>query len=567
MRLPAAIVALCLWAGSVSAQLTHVIPNGTATVPGNTSNAFPWGSNASTWPGLRLMAVYDSANFTGAAINYPILITRLRWRVNDGTTTWTGGTYAAATVALSTAAVDYTQVTVNFASNHGPDLTTVFNGPVTIAGGASNGIGVLPPWVVDVPLSTPFLYDPSAGDLVIDVDYAGGSNWSGGTAPGQMDVHATGSMSSRIFASSMYPTANGTTLDHGPVVEVTYVPGSGYAYFTSYGTGCGGGGPPGIYELFDGVTRVNDLANSGLQLQPLPGAYIAIRGASPIVPASGSPLGMGINTTVQVSLPWSFPHATGSTNSLWVCSNGWLALQSTTSASAVESVGELRSGPARICAFWDDLNPTGGGTVHAGVDPTNPALYHVTWTNVPENASPGGANTMQISLSQSGAIEIKWGAMSALDGLVGYHPGNGAADPGQRDISALVAEILGDGREPLQLRAQANSRPILGQTFTSVIREIPIGATIGGMVLGVTRFDPGISLTGIGMQGCFQFASVDATFVILPTGSTFTLPLQIPNAPAFAGQSLFSQAAIWATGFNSLGIISSNGGRWQLDVQ
>ena len=550
------------------AQLSHTIPLGTATVPGNSSNAFPWGADASTWPGLRLMAVYDSTNFTGGTINFPIIITRLKWRVNDGTTSWTGGTYAASTVSLSTAPIDWTQVTTNFAGNHGPDLATVYSGPVTIAGGTSNGPGIVPPTVVDITLTTPFLYDPAAGDLVIDVDYPGGSNWSGGTAPGQMDVQATGSNAARIFASSMYPVANGTTQNHGPVVEMEYLPSSGYAYFASYGTGCGGGGPPGIYEVFDGQTRVNDLANTGIQLQPVPGAFIAIQGASAIVPATGTPLSLGLNQTVPVTLPWSFPHPTGSTTTLWVCSNGWIALESTTATENVESFGLLRAGPARVCAFWDDFAPGGSGTVHAAADPASNGLFHVTWTNVGENATPSGANTFQATFSQSGSIELKWGVMSAVDGLVGYHPGNGAGDPGQTDISALTALILGDGRDPLSIRAQSGSRPVLGQAFTTRISGIPSGSPIGALVLGVAQFNPGVPLAPVGMPGCSQYASIDATFVWLPTAApTFSLPLNVPNVPSAAGTALYSQCAVWATGFNPLGIITSNGGTWNLHTQ
>src|SRR5262249_28446556 len=125
----------------------------------------------------------------------------------------------------------------NFATNHGPDLTTVFTGPVTFQAGAGVGVGVPAPWVVDLTLTTPFVYDPGAGDLDIDVDYPGGANFVGGSLP-QMDVQGSPALASRVHASSLYPAANGTTLNHGPVVEVTYVPAVGAATAVPYGTGC-----------------------------------------------------------------------------------------------------------------------------------------------------------------------------------------------------------------------------------------------------------------------------------------------------------------------------------------
>ena len=54
------------------------------------------------------------------------------------------------------------------------------------------------------------VYDPAAGDLIVDVDYPGGANYSGG-ALAAMDVQ-TGSAASRAYASTSYPAGNGTRL-------------------------------------------------------------------------------------------------------------------------------------------------------------------------------------------------------------------------------------------------------------------------------------------------------------------------------------------------------------------
>ncbi|MCA8966659.1 MAG: hypothetical protein KDC48_17395 [Planctomycetes bacterium] len=223
LRLAAAATAT---AASLLAQsATITVPTLAPGVPGNSSNSFPWGTSASGWAGLRLQAVYDSANFPG--VTGTVVITRLRWFANDQatTTTWVGGTFANASVYMSTAAVDYGAVTTNFSGNHGFDLQTVYSGAVTYLAGSGNGVGVPGPAVVDLTLTTPFYYNPANGDLCIDVDYPGGANFTAagaGTSLVSMDVQSTGSMSSRVFASSMYPTANGTTQNHGPVVEITY---------------------------------------------------------------------------------------------------------------------------------------------------------------------------------------------------------------------------------------------------------------------------------------------------------------------------------------------------------
>lgn len=566
MRTSLLVAAALSSATAAVGQFTHTIPNGTATTPGNTSNAFPWGASANTWGGLRLMAVYDSVNFTAAnpAITFPILISRLKWRAQDGTQSWTGGMFTTATVNMSTCPVNWSAVTTNYATNHGPDLTVVYQGSVTAMGGSGLGPGIIAPTVTDLVLTTPFLYDPNLGDLVIDVDYPGGTNFVGGSLT-QMDVQSTNSNAVRIYASSQYPSANGITQNHGPVVEFEYLPAAGYGSFLTYGQGCGGGGPPGIYELFTTPSQTNDLANLGLSLVPTGSAYVALQGSLPFVPPAGTALSFTSNQTRQVSLPWTFPHQFGTTTSLWICSNGWISFEPTTLTDNTESIGELLTGTARLCAFWDDLDPSAGGAVHAEVDAGNPSTFHVTWTGVPETGNVG-ANTFQVSLTSGGSIEVKWGAMSAQDGLVGFHPGGSRGDPGATDISTMSVEILGDGTFPLSLRAQQGSRPVLGTVFNSVIGEIPTGSGLGAMILGLTKFDPGIDLTSLGMPGCFQHASPDATFVFFPTGTSATIPATLPNDPMFAGFHLFSQGAVFAPAANPLGIITSNGGDWTVDV-
>ncbi len=62
-------------------------------------------------------------------------------RANDvaATTTWTGGTFSNATLRLGTAPIDHTAASTTWASNIGPDFTTVFNGNVTVQPNAAPG--------------------------------------------------------------------------------------------------------------------------------------------------------------------------------------------------------------------------------------------------------------------------------------------------------------------------------------------------------------------------------------------------------------------------------------------
>lgn len=62
------------------------------------------------------------------------------------------------------------------------------------------------------------------------------------------------------------------------------------------------------------------------------------------------------------------------------------------------------------------------------------------------------------------------------------------------------------------------------------------------------------------MNDCFQHASVDAVFGIVPTSQSLALPLAIPDSPSLAGVDIDSQAAVLANGLDPLGITTSHGG-------
>jgi PKD repeat protein len=211
---------------AASLAQTIVIPNGLAAAEGASSTAYPWGRGNAQ---IRVQYVYDSSHFTAQGVTIPILINRLRYRAN-GATAVAGYTYGAATVQMSTAAVDYTAPSATFASNHGLDLATVYSGPVTV----STPAGTTPnSYYVDLPI-TPFLYDPSGGnDLCVDMSHDGvGPTSASGPAH---DSFGTGALTSRIYHLTNYLSPTGTTQQNsGVVIELSYTPASGlYAGFAA----------------------------------------------------------------------------------------------------------------------------------------------------------------------------------------------------------------------------------------------------------------------------------------------------------------------------------------------
>ena len=557
--------AALLLALPLSAQLTHVIPNGFATAEGSTSNAFPWGSSSTNWPGLHTTTLYDSTNFTNAQINMPILITRLRWRANGGVTS-AGGTFSTALVQMSTAAVDAMAVINAFGPNFGPDLTTVYNGAVTVQAAAAATPG---PWVVDVALTNPFVYDPNLGDLVIDVDInnANGVSWSGLSSP-QLDVDgSTSTLASRVWGSLNYPGTNGSALNHGVICEVTYMPSGGnYATWLRYGAGCPTAASAAVYEQFS--AQGFDLAYQSLLFVPIGGgSYTIVPGANVWYAGFSNNLALGNDQTVPVTLPFAFPAGTGSVTTISVCSNGFIWLGSNTATTATPTAGDLvTNAMGRIAACWMDLNPPGGGGVYADYY-AGSGEYVVTWNNVPE-ASTNPPVSMQIALQSSGMFELRFLNMTntAHAALTGYSAGGGSVIPTGSNLSSVVSAPIFSPAAATPLVLAASARPTLGTSINLLTSAIPAGTSLGANYLSFRSHNPGLDLTPFGAPGCAQYTNPLGAAVFLGTGSSATRALGIPNLPGLAGLHVYSQSVSITPGINALGLAFTNGIDLGLDV-
>jgi hypothetical protein len=236
MRSLSALLSAALLAGAAAAQ-TIWTPNGYAAVPGNSNNTYPW--NRGSAP-IHLQQIYSSANFTLQGLTSPVRIARLRFRAQASFTSWGGGSWPNVVLNMSTAAVSYTAPSTTFASNHGPDLTNIYTGQVTVLPGAGNGS--TGPIYVDINLASPFLYDPSAGDLCLEV-INDGLGWSGSSTPCDAVSGQGGAggppLSARVYNPSSTTVPTGTVnTDFGRVTQFVLV--GGNAATISYGVGCNG---------------------------------------------------------------------------------------------------------------------------------------------------------------------------------------------------------------------------------------------------------------------------------------------------------------------------------------
>lgn len=205
---------------AVPASVDIVAPNNLASVEGNSGDAYPFVSDGNT---VRYQEVFDASQFSTLSGGGGI-VTGLVLRRN-GVNPPINTTITNLQINLSTTTRAPNNLSVVFSQNIGLNEMVVFpNGPFHVFSGES---GVPRLFVIEISFSTGFFYNPSAGNLLMDV-----RNFSGEDSFGLLDGQDTlGDSISRVYAASTIPNngvnaLSGTADSLGLVVdfEVTPVP-------------------------------------------------------------------------------------------------------------------------------------------------------------------------------------------------------------------------------------------------------------------------------------------------------------------------------------------------------
>lgn len=347
---------------------------------------------------------------------------------------------------------------------------------------------------------------------------------------------------------------------NGPLarVDVYISPVTTTASNTAYGASCGGHpiGDGSFYEVF--TANNIDLANTRFTMSWTGDGYVTTAGASPLVAPTGAPLVIADDEVLTLALPSPFPCTQGVINVVYLSSNGFLSFEPTTDSNWSEAIFELLFLETRLAFLWDDLDPASGGTVHAEVGGNG--IFHITFTNVPE-FSPGGSNNVQVSLRPNGNIEIKYGALTIADCLVGFSTGNGASDPGATDLSSgtPIAITTGVGPFTASLDLAGTTRPIIGTSWdltTTGIEPVSPGA-----ITFLGNRGPAVPMTAIGINapGCDINLSLLIVSLNAPNvGGSAVRSINLPNNTALVGQLLSAQS-LALTLSNPANIVVSNG--------
>jgi hypothetical protein len=169
---------------SVALNTSVVVPP-SGVGAGNGNNGFPFNIGAFGFSAQRYEQVYGASDFGSS----PLLITGMDFTpANTGSSAFSS-TISNISIFLSTTAAPVDSLSTNFNSNLGADDTQVFGGSLTLS-----SAGVPGNFDIVITFTTPFAYNPLAGNLLLDVQ-----NFSGGTTT-QFGAESTlGDTVSRLF--------------------------------------------------------------------------------------------------------------------------------------------------------------------------------------------------------------------------------------------------------------------------------------------------------------------------------------------------------------------------------
>jgi hypothetical protein len=195
------IIAAALMVGSARTAGASPITIGN---PGSGEpNTFPFGGTYSADGATEYQQVYEGSLFGGA-----VAIDSISFYAAQSSGTNANGTY---TLSLSTTTATVNGLSTTFASNVGADSATFFSGTLPAY---PSTLGAEMTFV----LSTPFNFNPSSGNLLLDVQFSGVTN--GSTAYYVAQDGDFGSESSRMLNGSTSGTSGFglvTTFNNGPI--------------------------------------------------------------------------------------------------------------------------------------------------------------------------------------------------------------------------------------------------------------------------------------------------------------------------------------------------------------
>ena len=219
-----AIGACCAFlAGGSSASAQVFAPGNAATTEGNASSFFPFDIGAFGGTSQRFQQLYTAPLFAALPAG-GARITDVTFRVDGSNGAAFSATLPSIRIDLSTTSVADDALSSTFASNVGANNTTVYGAAtgsaLSISSSATTTANGTKSFDINIHFTTPYLYNPSLGNLLMDVRYFD----SGGVATSVFDASSTTGDGISTVASAFNGSVNdatGTGQTNGLVTEFT----------------------------------------------------------------------------------------------------------------------------------------------------------------------------------------------------------------------------------------------------------------------------------------------------------------------------------------------------------
>ncbi len=523
--------------------------------------------------GGRFQVLYEGSNFTGVnGVSGPILVTKLKFRHEDGEPNLGGHAWSGVTVEVGSTSLTNANLSATFATNRtpvAPNTTTMGTlGTVNVTMAPALG-GTPNNYTVEIDLlaaGASFLFDPTSAEpnLLIDISMPTGAVYPAATgAPGA--IQDTTGTTAAIGGRSVYAAVGAAlgSLGNPPVIGLEFAGSGGFvnplpATNEFYGAGCGGQASTFYQAFLQG--QAFDL-QQGLTLIPdnvvAPNFYL-VNGGSAAFDASkvnAAPNSIADDAVVTHALGYTFAFPGGSTATIKPCTNGFVWLDGvSTSSDFTPTLAELlgttlTTSVARLLPMWTDLHSGRNTATHpnSGLHVLNDTsggvgntVTYITWFNTGLFNSVSGLAVgghvvmdMQVVLYEaSGIVEFRYGAVppfcqssiefAAVTGFTrGRIAGVGSVDPASRDLSHEVPFATAPEGAVGNMRITSVSTPEVGtatyggrmfpgQSVKWNVSNVPPGSVFGAQLLDIASSQPGLQLPTITAPGCMLSTSTGA---------------------------------------------------------
>lgn len=170
---------------------TIVVPGGYETQPGAAGNVFPFSEE-----NFRYQQILPSSQFSG-----PLIFNAIAFRPNPQFTV-NSQAMVQVQIDLSVTATTPETMSTTYAANQGSTVTTVFSAATLLQLSGTVNLDGTTPFDINFPFLSNFSYDPSLGNLLLDITI--GTSPNAANLPG-MDIFnssAVGFVPTRVYGDS-----------------------------------------------------------------------------------------------------------------------------------------------------------------------------------------------------------------------------------------------------------------------------------------------------------------------------------------------------------------------------